>query len=70
MVNGEIVVVPKEPGTLTTESDATSSVLLGTNKRERLKNEPVYIDRIEESNESAFHIIPQDQAVCTLGSGT
>jgi len=69
MVNGEIVVVPKEPGTLTTESDATSSVQLGTNKRERLKSEPVYIDRIDESNESAFHIIPQEQAVCTLGSG-
>ena len=66
MVNGEIVVVPQDPATLTTESDATSSVLLGTNKREKLTNEPVYMNNIEKPS---FHLVPQEQAVCTLESG-
>ena len=69
MVNGEIVVVPQDPATLTTDSDATSSGLIGSYKREKLATEPVYIDDIEESPELPFHIIPQEQVVSTLASG-
>ena len=69
MVDGEIIVVPQDPATLTTESDATSSILLGTTKREKLANEPAYIDNIEESPELPFHMIPQEQVMRTLDSG-
>ena len=69
MVNGEIVIMPQGPPTLTTDSDATSSVLLETYKRDKRVKQPTNIDDIEESTEMPFHITPQDQVVSTLASG-
>lgn len=69
MVNGEIVVMPQGPPTLTTDSDATSSILLETYKKDKRAIDPSCIANIEESPELPFHIIPQDQVISTLTSG-
>ena len=66
MVDGEIVVVPPGPPTIT-DSDLTSSILLETYRKDKRTQDS---DNIEESPELPFHMIPQGQITSTLTSGT
>ncbi|XP_065062460.1 cubilin-like isoform X2 [Rhopilema esculentum] len=65
MVDGEIVVVPPGPPTIT-DSDLTSTILLETYRKDKRSQES---DNIEESPELPFHMIPQGQITSTLTSG-